>query len=75
MVVDLKLNRMADMHGLLDNFAQAVVDDLEAQGIPDNDWDDETQADIDAARLEAAERLERLRQRIVALCISDLKHD
>ncbi|MFZ9627305.1 MAG: hypothetical protein ACO3AD_18760 [Burkholderiaceae bacterium] len=70
MAVDLKLNHMIDLHGLLDALEQAVLDDFEAQGIPDNDWDDETQRDIDGAKMEAAARKELIRTRILHKAMS-----
>lgn len=70
MAVDAKLNLMVDLHGLLDALEQATLDDFEAQGIPDNDWDDETQRDIDNAKLEAAARKELIRTRIMHKAMS-----
>lgn len=51
------------LRGLLDSYERAVLDRFECQGIPDS-WDDEEQADIDDAKLEAENRWLRLRTRV-----------
>lgn len=56
----------AALRGLLDNYERAVLDHFECSGIPDS-WDDEEQQDIDEAKLEAANRLLRLRTRLFRL--------
>lgn len=56
--------RDANLRALLDAYERAAIDAFEARGIPDNDWDDETQADIDDAKVEAANRLLRIRTRL-----------
>lgn len=53
----------AALRGLLDNYERAVLDRFETQGTPDS-WDDEEQADIEAAKLEAENRWLRLRTRL-----------
>jgi hypothetical protein len=52
--------------GLLDNYERAAVDVFECNGIPDS-WDEEEQQDIDDAKLEAANRLLRIRKRLFAI--------
>lgn len=56
----------AALRGLLDNYERATLDNFECKGIPDS-WDDEEQQDIDDAKLEAANRLLRLRTRLFRL--------
>lgn len=51
---------------LLDNYERAAVDVFECNGISDS-WDDEEQQDIDEAKLEAANRLLRIRKRLFAM--------
>jgi hypothetical protein len=52
--------------GLLDSYERASVDVFECNGTPDS-WDDEEQQDIDDAKLEAANRLLRIRKRLFAM--------
>lgn len=56
----------ATARGLLDNYERAAVDVFEINGISDS-WDEEEQQDIDAAKLEAADRLFRIRKRLFAM--------
>lgn len=56
----------ASVRGLLDSYERAAVDVFETKHIPDS-WDDEEQDDIDAAKLEAANRLLRIRKRLFAM--------
>lgn len=56
----------AAARGLLDSYERAAVDVFECNGIPDS-WDEEQQQDIDAAKLEAANRLLRIRKRLFAM--------
>jgi hypothetical protein len=53
----------AALRGLLNSYERAVLDRFECRGIPDS-WDDEEQADIDAAKAEAENRWLRLRTRV-----------
>lgn len=55
------------LRGLLDNYERAVLDRFECRGIPDS-WDDEEQADIDEAKVEAENRWLRLRTRVFRAC-------
>lgn len=56
----------AALRGLLDNYERAAVDNFECKHIPPG-WDEEEQRDIDEAKLEAANRLLRLRKRLFRL--------
>lgn len=51
------------LRGLLDSYERAAVDLFEMNGVPDS-WDAEEQQDIDDAKIEAANRLLRLRTRV-----------
>ncbi|MEN9419368.1 MAG: hypothetical protein RI988_2988, partial [Pseudomonadota bacterium] len=53
--------------GLLNSYERAVLDRFECQGIPDS-WDEEEQADIDEAKVEAENRWLRLRKRVFYAC-------
>lgn len=57
----------AATRGLLNSYERAVLDRFECSGIPDS-WDDEEQADIDAAKAEAENRWLRLRTRVFRAC-------
>lgn len=56
----------ASVRGLLDSYERAAVDVFETRHIPDS-WDAEEQGDIDAAKVEAANRLLRVRKRLFAM--------
>lgn len=53
----------AALRGLLNSYERAVLDRFECRGTPDS-WDDEEQADIEEAKLEAENRWLRLRTRV-----------
>lgn len=56
----------AALRGLLDNYERAAVDNFKCEHGPVG-WDEEEQRDIDEAKLEAANRLLRLRKRLFRL--------
>lgn len=53
----------AALRGLLDNYERAVIDRFLMEGVPDS-WDEQEQADIDDAKVEAENRWLRIRKRV-----------